>query len=244
MAAVVRDLVQAQNTVAARRNRVRVLRAASGRSTPVPEFEKLRAATTDLLSCLMEVTGARLIVDASKRPEEAAIVAAAGSFDHYVLHIVRDPRAVVHSWGRSKPVRTAAGPAKMANRSALKTISQWIESAAGAELLRRSILEDRWLFLRYEDFVTSPRTSVRSVLSFLGEDAMGPFLSDTTVHLDPGHVLSGNPDRFETGTVEIQPDMEWLHLMPRRKQALIQMGTAPFLVRYGYVGTGATTVTP
>ncbi len=233
----VRDLVQAQNAVASRRNRIRVLGAPSERRPMRSlEFERLKTATTDLISSLLKVTGAHLVVDASKRPEEAAILAATGCFDHFVLHMVRDPRAVVHSWGRKKPVATADGLSNMAGRTPLKSVSQWIENAVGAELLRRSIPNDRWLFVRYEDFVTDPRACLRSVLSFLQEDALETFVSDTTVRLGTDHILSGNPNRFDTGTVDIQPDMEWKDQMPHAKQAVIQVATAPFLLRYGYLG--------
>src|SRR3712207_8311753 len=40
----------------------------------------------------------------SKRALDAAVLAALDTIDHYVLHIVRDPRAVAHSWRRAKPL--------------------------------------------------------------------------------------------------------------------------------------------
>jgi hypothetical protein len=236
---VVRDLVHAQREVASRRNRIRVLRARSVPPKQFPEFEQLKGATIDLISALLDVTGSHLVVDASKRPEEAAIVAAAGRFDHFVLHMVRDPRGVVHSWRRKKLFRTADGSAQMASRTPLKTVSQWMENAVGAELLRRSIPDDRWLFVRYEDFVADPKGCVGSVLSHVQEDAPTPFLSGTAVRLGTDHVLSGNPDRFVTGTVGIRPDMEWKQRLGRAEQGLIVAATAPFLVRYGYLGSRA-----
>jgi hypothetical protein len=232
---VVREILRAQKEVSARRNRIRVLSAAPGRPTPLPGLERLKEATTDLLSSLLDVTGAHAVVDTSKRPEEAAIIAATGRFDHYVLHVVREPAAVVHSWRRRKAVRTAGGVGSMATRTAPKTVSQWLENAVGAEFLHRSFTPDRWLFLRYEDFVTRPKDTVQRILDFLRERAAPPFVSDHAVHLGSDHVLSGNPNRFDIGPVQIIPDREWAKHMSQAERRLIQLVTAPFLVRYGYL---------
>jgi hypothetical protein len=122
----------------------------------------------------------------------------------------------------------------MGTRSQRRTLMRWVENAAGAELLRRHVPADRWLFLRYEDFAAQPRIAVRRILDLLGEPADPPFTGDDTVLLGPNHNLSGNPNRFTTGQVRIVPDHEWSRQLSRRDQAVIEAATLPFLLRYSY----------
>jgi hypothetical protein len=229
------EIVADEGELVARRNRVRLLRGAD-RSVPGwPALERMRAVTERLYANLVDVTGARVIVDASKRPEDAAVLAGVSSVDLYVLHIVRDPRAVVSSWSRVKP--SPDGTTVMQRMRPSRIVRDWIESNAGAEVLRRHVPDDRWFFCRYEDFAARPRETVRELVAFMREDGEAPFTSDDTVVLDGNHTLLGNPDRFRTGAVTIAPDERWRSQMPRRQQVGVQAATWPLMRRYGYLGS-------
>jgi hypothetical protein len=232
LGAVLRPVVEEQRRVSAAGHRLRVLR--SPRTHRHDEsLDRLTAATVSLVEALFAVTGARTVIDASKRPQEAAVLAGAGTFDHYVLHVVRDPRAVVHSWRRAKPLPAQTGRTAMATRSRRKTLMRWVENCAGAEVLRRQVAPERWLSVRYEDFADRPRETVQRILELLGEPG-DPFTTEDSVVLGPNHNLSGNPNRFRTGQVRIVRDDEWTRRMSLREQALIEAVTLPFLLRYRY----------
>jgi hypothetical protein len=225
-------LASAQREVAALSRRVSLM---SGTGIPTAGAHALvTEATVAVLDALLQVSGAHTVVDASKRPQEAAVLARSGAFEHYVVHMVRDPRAVVHSWRRVKPLPAGTGRAAMGTRSQRRTVWRWVENAAGAELLRRRVAPDRWLFLRYEDFAARPHEAVRRVLDLIEEPGEAPFVDDRTVLLGANHNLSGNPNRFTTGPVRIVPDQEWRVRMSARDQATIAAATLPFLLRYGY----------
>ncbi|MDQ4031264.1 MAG: sulfotransferase, partial [Actinomycetota bacterium] len=226
-------IIRDQQEVIARRNRLRVIRGATG-DTDWAAMARMRAVIADVCSSLAEVTGARVIIDTSKGAHEAALLAAVGRIDHYVLYVVRDPRAVVYSWRRVKPVPISGGTTTMATRGLFASVGRWTENCLGAELLRRYVPHDRWLFLRYEDFVAAPRMSVDRVLAFVGVGTEGPFVSDDTVVLGTNHTVSGNPIRFRTGSVRIVEDDEWSARMARRDQMVIEAIAMPLLLRYGY----------
>ncbi|WP_162529711.1 sulfotransferase [Nocardioides caldifontis] len=234
LTSVLDPVVTAQRDTTRLRNRRALLAGADGRR-PVTEAQAtLSDATVSMLRALLDVTGATTVIDASKRPQEAAVLAATGAFDHYVVHIVRDPRAVVHSWSRSKPLPEFTGKAAMGPRSMRRTLMRWWENAVGAEALRHRIPPDRWLFLRYEDFAQRPRESVRQVLELVGDAHEPPVDDQRSVVLGTNHTLSGNPDRFRSGPVVIRPDDRWRTGMSRRDRAVVQAATMPFLLRYGY----------
>jgi hypothetical protein len=229
------EVVADERELVARRNRFRLLRAADRSGPGWPALDRMRAVTGNLYANLVDVTGARVIVDASKRPEDAAVLAGVSSVDPYVLHIVRDPRAVVFSWSRLKP--SPDGTTVMQRMRPSRIVRDWVESNAGAEVLRRHVPADRWFFSTYEDFAARPRETVRSIVAFMQEAGEAPFVTEDTVVLDGNHTLLGNPDRFRTGAVTIAPDERWRSQMPQRRKVGVQVATWPLMRRYGYLGS-------
>ena len=95
--------------------------------------------------------------------------------------------------------------------------------------------EQRYMLLRYEDFVNSPQSYVRDILRFMGEDeAESPFSGEREIALEVPHIFSGNPDRFQSGTITIKPDERWKEDMSGFRQAIVTTLTWPGLVRYKY----------
>lgn len=235
------DIVAAQDRLARRSRRVRVIRSAREGGAGCPDLRRVRSVTGRLLEAIAATTGARVIVDASKRPIDAAVVAGLPGVDHYVLHLVRDPRAVAFSWRRSKEL---AGPGsnsgQMAKRGLVGSAERWTENNLGTELLRRYVPSDRWMRLRYEDFVAAPREALAPLLGMLGATGPSPVGADGTVELGRNHTVAGNPVRFRTGPVPIRADDEWRSAMTGRQKALVTGLTLPLLRRYGYpVSAGA-----
>lgn len=122
----------------------------------------------------------------------------------------------------------------MGTRHLMTSISMWILNCVSAELLRRYIPADRWLFTRYEDFAHDPGAVTDQILAFLAEPARGLIACDRSVVLGVHHTVEGNADRLRLGSVSIVPDDEWRGRMPRRDQACVTAATILFLLRYGY----------
>ena len=221
------EVAAAQALLISRKHRLRVIRSAATGADWRP-LEPVRSVTAQLVRAVAEATGARVVVDSSKRAQDAAVLAGLPDVDHYVLHMVRDPRAVAFSWGkRDKTIRVAGGTRPMGSRGLLSSVSRWLENGLGAAALRPHVPADRWMFLRYEDFAAQPRASISRILTFLGEDAASPFVDDDTVVLDMNHTVAGNPNRFRVGPVSIRLDDEWSRRMPRHRQLLVQALTWP-----------------
>jgi hypothetical protein len=238
------DLVTAQHELKRRTGFPRVLRALDHdrSSPPSSQWPALRLVRDHVgVACrtLAATTDAAVIVDTSKRPLDAAVMAGIPDIDTYVLHVVRDARAVVHSWRRAKSFTTAGTTHTMGTRGLTSTVRRWTGNAVYAELLRRRIPAERWLHLRYEDFAAHPRESVGSILAFLGEPRPAPFLDAHTARLHPNHIVAGNPSRFTTGDVRIRPDDAWQRDMPARDRRLVASMTLPLLLRYGYLAPAA-----
>ncbi len=230
------DLVAAQHELKRRTGFPRVLRTLrDDRSAPWSALRLVRENVGVACRTLATTTDAAVVVDTSKRPLDAAVMAGIPGIDTYVLHVVRDARAVVHSWRRAKTFTTAGATRTMGTRGLTSTVRRWSGNAVYAELLRHRLATDRWLHLRYEDFADHPREAIESVLAFLGEPGSAPFVDDHTARLRPNHIVAGNPSRFTTGDVSIRPDDAWQREMPLRDQRLVATMTLPLLLRYGYL---------
>jgi hypothetical protein len=229
------EIAAAQDELSSRRHRLRAIRSAAGGTSNWSALELVRAVTARLVPAIAEVTGGRVVVDSSKRAQDAAVLAGMEGVDHYVLHMVRDPGAVAFSWQRGdKTIRVAGQTRAMATRDLLPSVARWTENCLSAEVLRRHVPPERWMFLRYEDFVAQPRTTITRILAFLGQDCPSPFVDADTVVLGVNHTVAGNPNRFRTGSVRIALDDEWRRRMPPRRQLAVRILTWPLLIRYGY----------
>lgn len=230
----VEAVVAAQHEVAARRRLPRLFGSIGTASPDWKALETVRTVIGAACFSLAAGTGARVVVDTSKRPADAAVLAGLPDVDHYVLHIVRDPRAVVHSWRRAKTFTTGGQTRTMGTRSLGSTVRRWWSSGLWTEGLRRHVPGSHWMHMRYEDFAAEPRRAVEELMSFMGESGPTPFVDDHTVRLRPNHIVAGNPSRFTTGAVTIRADEEWRRQMSRRDRLLVSGLTMPLMRRYGY----------
>ena len=228
------EVVRAQHELNLTRNRMRVLRSANETETSWPALRLVRHVTGTAVEALAETTGTSVVVDTSKRPHDAAVMAAIPGVELYVLHVLRDPRAVAHSWRRAKTFSVDGETRTMGTRRLPSSVRRWTANALGSEALRRRLPPERWLRMRYEDFCASPALEIDRILAMLGQTGRPQFEGSDTVRLTPNHIVAGNPSRFTVGSVQIRVDEEWTRAMSRRDQLLVFGSTLPLLRRYGY----------
>jgi len=192
------------------------------------------STTEQLYRAIQEVTGARVIVDSSKVPSNAAILATMPTIQPHLLHLVRDPRASAYSWQRQRERLDGKDDELLPRFGLVESSSNWVLFNVAAELMARQD-RFRYLQLRYEDFVRDPRSSLEAVVRWTGEpsDAL-PFTDRAVASLGDNHTVGGNPGRFRTGRVEIREDAEWRTQQHASHRLLVTTLTLPLLRRYGY----------
>ncbi len=193
-----------------------------------------RAALAGVYATLAEVTGSRVIVDSSKLPAYANVLAATPGIDLRVVHLIRDPRGAAFSWSSRKALADGAERATMEQIGPAKSAMLWdVWNMAGGLLFRGG--PDRYLRLRYEDFVADPPGAVRRILAMVGmEDAVLPFVGPAEARTTTNHSVAGNPDRLRSGLITLRPDDRWRSAMAQRDRRLVGVLTSPLLLRYGY----------
>ncbi|MEV4122269.1 sulfotransferase [Micromonospora sp. NPDC049645] len=175
-----------------------------------------------------------VIVDSSKLPPYGALVGSLPDIDLYVLHVVRDPRATAYSWRRRRRLDGRADDQLMSRPPVGKAALLWLvwNTATGRLWGGR---DDRYLRVRYEDFVVDPAGVTARIARFVGADTDElPFPTPHTARLTPTHSVAGNPARHRTGLVEVVADTEWLTGLSTRAYAVVTGLTWPLLSRFGY----------
>jgi hypothetical protein len=191
-------------------------------------FERLYRAVS-------ETAGGAAVVDTGKSVTFAAILGRQPGLDVRVLHLVRDPRAVAHSWMRRRPMpEVRSGDAYMATFSPLQSSLVWLGNNAATDALR--LLRLPVTDLRYESLVAHPRTEALARLArCLPQGAAGvSSLEADEVAVGFQHTVAGNPVRFATGRVRLRADEEWRTAMRPGDRRLVALVTWPLLLRYGY----------
>ena len=179
-------------------------------------------------------TAADLLVDSSKIPWHAAVAYELEGCEVYILHLVRDPRGVAYSHGKS--IRYDVDnerPRYMAKHGLTESSAAWVYRNRLTESTWKG--ERRYMLMRYEDFVASPTEELRRFFEWVELDGASPiFHGDHTVDVGLVHNISGNPVRFSHGPVEIKADDAWRTGLPIDKQRLVRAVTWPHMAHFGY----------
>ncbi len=188
-----------------------------------------------LYRAIHSCTNSRVIVDSSKFPSYGCLLGMIPAIDLHVVHLIRDARAVAYSWWQRRKVEPdRAKHPYMERHHPIESSLLWNSWNATAEIFWRHS-PVHYMALRYEDFIDKPRESTEQILSLVGEhDLQLPFVNEREVKLGFNHTVSGNPNRFRTGTVRLRRDEEWMSLMTLSNRVLVTLLTWPLLMKYKY----------
>ena len=218
----------------ARTRHIPLMLTEGGREKIRVRLGKFLENTGRLYRAIQAVSGSRVVVDTSKEPAYGYALGMVDGIDLRVLHLIRDPRAAAYSWAKKKRQPDSPDREFMHQKSPTQSAVLWDAWNSAIEALWRDKPEN-YLRLRYEDFIAEPRHSFEQILKLVDEEEANlPLEGERAVKLGISHTVSGNPNRFDTGTVELKSDQDWAGKMPPRDQKLVTALTLPFLPRYGY----------
>jgi predicted RNA-binding protein YlqC (UPF0109 family) len=174
-----------------------------------------------------------MIADSSKTPARVLVLEGGKLADLRLVHMVRDPRAVV--WSRVKVRerdlgRTMGGAGRAA--FVVRRVAQWLMVNALSEILVR--WGRRGIRIRYEDLVDDPERALRLVGELAGVDlrSIGVRAKGGEA-FDYGHIVGGNRRRF-TGPATLELDIDWVTGSPAWMRRMVWILAWPQARRYGY----------
>ncbi len=164
--------------------------------------------------------------------------------DFFLVHLVRDPRAVCWSTMRAPwRLKTTRGKGRVRLRQksrrgtspvvrCLRTAIGWTTANLACEIFGW-LHRDRYLRVRYEDIAHAPLKAVEQVLGRVLLQAPSNFNGAEAG--DNRHQLYGNAMRFKPlALANIKEDVAWKTAMPRGYRRLVAGLCRPLCLRYGY----------
>jgi hypothetical protein len=176
-----------------------------------------------------KVAGARVIVDSSNDPVYGLELRNAPGVRLFVVHLVRDSRAVAWSWQRKRRRPEIGTEAYLPVHSAMHSSLEWDLRNALVHLLGKGAAG--YTRLTYESMTRDPVAAVERISRLV----TGTEGAIATQHSVLNHTVAGNPMRFTSGPLQVQPDLEWQEALGRRDRRLVTTLTWPLLRAYGYV---------
>jgi SAM-dependent methyltransferase len=230
------DLAQA--SVVRWPNIVQLLRARPGMVSDWDALFRYTAASSAVYRSIANLTGASVIVDSSRLPIEPVALGLVPDVDVRVAQVIRDPRAVVYSWKRSRLLTDRDNTEYMPKFSASFSTMSWLARNLVVETIRRRSPVE---VVQYDDIARDPAEVLRRLATFAGESA-GPmeFLTSETATIAPTHSVGGNPVRMTSGAITIEPDEEWRAAIEGRDRTVATVIALPLLHRYGLPIRSAT----
>jgi hypothetical protein len=163
------------------------------------------------------------MIDNSKTPLHFFALASTGAVDLRVVHLVRQPQAVVWSWTRRKPLPESGQRLWfMDPKPPWRAICNWLFDVFMAALFRRLHPAVPFVRLGYDELCSDPPGTINRCCRELA-------LQSKPLPERPAsyHAIGGNPDRFD-GFRRMTPDEEWRHgTLPFPTAVVVRLVAAP-----------------
>jgi hypothetical protein len=198
------------------------------------ELSDYAALLERIYASVRNITDSEVVMDSSKVPQYAWVLAEAEGIELHMVHLVRDSRATAFSWQRQRlrPEITTSRT-YMDRHPVVRSALEW--DAFNYLLRSRQNTYASYTLIKYEDLVADPRGELQKVIDALGGGIVSVSQgNDEQISLKPSHTAAGNPGRFEIGDIRISLDSEWMHAMRGASRLAVTALTAPSLARYHY----------
>jgi len=182
---------------------------------------------------IASVGGSTTIVDTSKAPVLAWLLAHVPGVRVSTVLVVRDPRDVARSW--SRPPALPEGAHELPALVPWKTAIVWLLCNAASERVHVALGGSSAVRtpIRLEDFTADPRRAINAMARSFG--AEGFAIPDPLLIPTVSHTMSGHPSvRFAGAAVAVHETPPRPAAWRGASTAVVSLVDAPLMRRYGY----------
>jgi hypothetical protein len=197
-------------------------------------YVKYSGMVGDLLAAVCNVSGKRVIVDSTKTPWRAMMLAGLPGVELRVVHLVRHPAGVVWSMKKRLHADVRGRIVELSPRPVLRSCLYWLIFNLQAAFVRRSLPPGHSLRVRYEDLVKAPVDVMRRIGQLLdcNLDRIGAqAAAGEAFRIE--HTIAGKRLRMH-GTVRLKMDSDWQNHLPPHDRVLCASLTGWLAKIYGY----------
>ena len=170
---------------------------------------------------VLEVSPARVFVDASKVAAYAPVLDNNRGLDLKYINLLRDGRGVILSWQKRLP-----------DTPVERIIKEWINQENHRRANMKALPADRVLDVKYEDLCTRTDESLAQIFRFVGVDPAAGVASGYKTSVE--HHVIGNPMRLDQNEA-IRLDEKWRRDLAEESLKLFsELGAAQINRQNGY----------
>jgi Sulfotransferase family len=191
---------------------------AIGRVGPVQRMmSEATLSTVCLARAVLEAAGKTVFIDTARDHQRPKYLMRSSMDDVKVIHLIRDPR------GNSASImkHTGVGVSKAAR--------QWRHYNVEADRVRKLLVPESWMLLRYEELCADPQATLDRISRFIGIDPTPVPVNLKTV----GHHFIGNSMRLRD-LGEIREDQTWREVLTENDLREIARITGAASHSFGY----------
>ena len=197
-------------------------------------YVRYSTLAAQLLSAIRRVSGKAIIVDSTKTPWRADVLASLPGVEVRVLHLVRHPAGVVWSMKKALSKEARGGLTYPPPRHVVRSSIYWLIFNLQAASVRRRLPAGHSLRVRYEDLVRAPIETMCQIGSLLDcdlEDVGLRAASDESFSVE--HTIAGNRLRMN-GTMRLRMDTDWQNELSPLDRFICATLTGGLAKLYGY----------
>lgn len=181
--------------------------------------------TEKLYEIISNVSGKNIIVDSSRLPGRLLALSLSAKIEIFPIYIIRDPRGVINSLIKKDfrnygEIRT----------SIFRHILTWnAKNLLSLDSIKK-LSSTGTMYLWYENFTRNSAKILERIKNNLDCSLNYEIENDkVSLHLEPGHVFTGNRSRHDTGKITISEDEKWKKELSWLKKVLITITSVPLL---------------
>ena len=195
------SLQQAKEIISNVENRKHITALENGKISPdiIQKYSLIQSALYDYI---FKTSGKDIIVDSSKSSRDMAgrfyALHKYTDYDVYVIHLVKNGLSVVESYVKKGRNWALEGYVKNDRFLAERSSLGWFLANSITQNLGKKMPENRFITIKYEDFVTQPESILQQTGKFLDVDLSEVIsLIKNEIPFHPKHNVGGNRLRLE-----------------------------------------------
>lgn len=188
----------------------------------------------DFFIFLKDKTKKNIFIDSSKRPTYFFIFKDL-PFEFHILHLIRNPKGVVHSYINSKYNKYTKTYRK--THHPFTTIYSWIKVNLQIEIIKRKY--KNFYEINLENFLKNPKEFLERISKKIQIDYdLNRIINENQIFLDKKeyHLIGGSEIKYKINNEKIivlKNTEDW-KTMPIQYKIITNFLTFPFLLRYNY----------
>lgn len=178
------------------------------------QLPKIQHVNYNLMECILDRTGKKIIVDSSKIGTRLKYLLRNPSLDVRIIRLIRDGRGVALTYldpfkfADSNDSQFRGGGTGNRRKSKIhfmdRAAHEWLRANKEAEAILQHVDRSQWTEIHYETLCTEPEKTLNGILTFIGADSQKIPVDFRSVE----HHILGNGMRLDSYS-EIRLDERW-----------------------------------